>query len=58
MEGFGDFPDDAANGADNLNFGDGDDVFASSGADGAADPFGGSGLQMNSQPDGYGAAID
>ena len=41
MEGFGDFPDDAANGADNLNFGDGDDAFAGAGA---ADPFGGSGL--------------
>ena len=54
MDGFGDFPD-ASNGndADNLNFGDGDDAFAS-----AADPFAGGGLQMGSQPDGFGAAID
>tara|TARA_B110000503_G_C6926520_1_gene320942 strand:- start:212 stop:379 length:168 start_codon:yes stop_codon:yes gene_type:complete len=55
MDGFGDFPDAAA-GADNLNFGeDGDDAFASA----AADPFeAGNGMNMNAQPDGFGAAID
>ena len=40
MDGFGDFPDAAA-GADNLNFGDGDDAFA--GVPSSADPFGGEG---------------